>query len=143
MLAGRPNDWHIRIVISHFGAARAEHFHQEITGRLTLIVNVGLVSQPQHEDRTALDRLLSIVQGIRQPVNYVTRHARINFAGKLDKASVLTVFARLPGQIEWIDWDAVTAETGAWIKRHEPERLGLRGVNDLPHIDAHGAIDHL
>ena len=56
--------------------------------------------------------------------------------GQLDEPALEAVLARLPAQIKRIDRDAMTAQTGSRIKRHEAERLGLRRVDDFPHIDA-------
>src|SRR5690606_25253699 len=49
----------------------------------------------------------------------------------------------LPCEIEGIDGNAVTAESGARIEGHETEGLRSRGLDDLPDVDAHGAIDDL
>ena len=42
---------------------------------------------------------------------------------------------RFPGEIERIDRDAVPAEPGPRIERHEAERLGRRGVDDFPDVE--------
>ena len=43
---------------------------------------------------------------------------------------------RLPRQVERIDRDAVAAEARARVERHEAERLGRRGVDHFPDVDA-------
>ena len=48
-----------------------------------------------------------------------------------------------PGQVKRIDRDAVPAQARAWIKRHIAKRLGLGGLDNLPHIDAHLVVDNL
>src|SRR5262245_13253549 len=42
---------------------------------------------------------------------------------------------RLPGKIMRIERNAVTANSGTGIKRHEAERFGSRGANHLPGVD--------
>ncbi len=37
----------------------------------------------------------------------------------------------------------MTAETGAWIKRHITERFGLGRIDHLPDVDAHCLVDDL
>ena len=71
----------------------------------------------------------------------VARHRRVDLAGKLDEARGELVFARLPGQVERVDRNAVPAEPGPGIERHEAERLGLRRLDHLPDVDAHRRED--
>src|SRR5215813_12800589 len=42
---------------------------------------------------------------------------------------------RLPGKIMRIERNAVAANSGTRIKRHEAERLRSRGANHLPSVD--------
>ena len=67
---------------------------------------------------------------------------RDHFAGQFDEAGVHAVLARLPGQVERVDRDAMAAETGARIERHEAERLGLGRLDHLPDIDPHLVVKH-
>ena len=50
---------------------------------------------------------------------------------------VLLIFARLPGQVERIDRDAMPAQPRPGIEGLEAEGLGLRRVDDFPDVDAH------
>src|SRR5438477_4761272 len=68
-------------------------------------------------------------------------HTRIDLAGQLDEARVLTKFTRFPSEIKRIDRNAMPAKPGAGIKRHESERFCLGGVNDLPNIDSHRVVN--
>ena len=72
----------------------------------------------------------------------VIRHRRVDFAGQLDEARREIVFARFPRQIERIDRDAMAAESGARIERHEAEGLGGRGVDHFPDVHAHAQAEH-
>src|ERR1051325_2735111 len=42
-----------------------------------------------------------------------------------------------------MDRDAMAAQSWTWIEGHITKRLGLGGINDLPDVDAHRAVDHL
>ena len=53
------------------------------------------------------------------------------------------VLAGLPGKVEGINRDAVTAEPRARVERHEAERLSLGGLDHLPDIDPHPLEDDL
>src|SRR5262245_40119787 len=74
-------------------------------------------------------------------MDHVGGHRGVDFAGKLDEASVLAILARLPGQIEWVDRDAMSAKPRAGVERHKPERLRAGGVDDFPHINTHGGVN--
>ncbi len=76
-------------------------------------------------------------------MHHIEGHGGVDLAGQLDKAGILAKLARLPSQIEGINGNAVTAQARPRIERHETERLGLGRVDDLPDINAHGAIDDL
>ncbi|MNN48573.1 hypothetical protein D3C81_1630600 [compost metagenome] len=52
-----------------------------------------------------------------------------------------TVFAGLPGQVEGVDWYAVTAEARARVVGSEAERLGGCGVYNFEDVDAHAVGD--
>ena len=79
-------------------------------------------------------------QRLDQRVDHVDGCAGIHLAGQLDEARRHAVLARLPGEIERIDRNAVPAEPGPRIERHEAERLGLGCVDHLPDIDAHRGV---
>ena len=83
------------------------------------------------------------VERLRQALHHHGRHGRVDLAGELDEARVQAVFARLPGEIERVDRDAVPAEPRPRIEGHEAERLGLGRLDHLPDVDAHGRVDHL
>src|SRR5690606_10793878 len=60
-----------------------------------------------------------------------------------DEARGAVEFARLPGQVERINGNAVSAKSGAGIEGHEAERLCLCRVDDFPNINAHAVKNDL
>ena len=86
---------------------------------------------------------LPFVQRVCHPVHDVGGHGGIDLARQFDETGILAKFARLPGEIERINRNAMAAQTWTWVKRHEAERFGLGRVDDLPDINPHGAIDDL
>src|ERR1700730_4381946 len=84
-----------------------------------------------------------IVEGRGDGIHYVVRHGDVNFTGQFDEARCEIIFARLPGKIEWIHGNAVSAESWARIERHEAEGLGGGSVDNFPDIHAHTQAEHL
>src|SRR5581483_7879474 len=76
-------------------------------------------------------------QRVDDDVHDVVRHVHVDFAGQLDEARLEVVFTGLPGQVERIDGDAVAAQAGPGIERHEAVGLGRRQLDDLPDVDVH------
>ena len=70
------------------------------------------------------------------------RHRLVDLARELDELGRHVELARPPGQVERVDRQAVPAHAGARVEAHEAERLGRRGVDDLPDVDAHPVAEH-
>src|ERR1043166_7081428 len=70
-------------------------------------------------------------------------HGGVDFPSQFDEARVLSILARLPGQIKWIDWNAMAAQARPRIEGHEAEWLRPGSLDHFPDINAHGAIDDL
>jgi hypothetical protein len=80
----------------------------------------------------SVDRLAALVERLDDLVDDVVRHAGVDVPGQLDEARIETGLLRLPREIERIDRNAVAAQAGPRVERHEAERLGLRRVDHLP-----------
>ena len=68
-------------------------------------------------------------------------HVGVDLAGQFDEAGAEAVFARLPGEIEGVDGDAVTAKAGPGVVGGEAEGLGGGGADDFVDVDAHAVAD--
>ena len=137
MLATRPrfrNKW---IAVIGARATILQQLNQLKAGTLTHIINVGLVRQPKHKNLASLHGLAVIVQQLGGAVDCVVRHARINFTSQLNELCRATKFLGLPCEIERINWNAMSAKARARKERHKTKRLGSRGANHFPHINAH------
>ena len=64
-------------------------------------------------------------------------HRHVDVAGELDEAVDEVELAGPPGEVVGVDRDAVAADARPRREAHEAERLGRRGVDDLPHVEAH------
>ena len=76
-------------------------------------------------------------------MDHVLGHARVDLAGQLDETRRHAVPPRQPGEIEWVDGNAMPAQAGTGIKRLESEGLGPGGVDHLPDVDADPHEEHL
>src|SRR5260370_24940858 len=70
-------------------------------------------------------------------------HGSVDLTGQLDEACMTIKFPCLPGQVERVDRNAVPAQAGPGIERHETKRLSLCCFNNLPDVDSHRSIDEL
>ena len=91
------------------------------------------------EPRTGLEWSFS-ARVIRSTQNYGIRWLT-SPASSMNSVG-LAVLARLPGQVERVDRQAVAAHAGAGVEAHEAVGLGGRGVDDLPDVDAHPVAEH-
>src|SRR5262245_3790538 len=77
------------------------------------------------------------VERIADLVGDVARHRAIHVCGQFDEARLEASFLGFPREIKGVNRDAVTAKPWPWMKGHEAERLRLRGIDNLPYVDAH------
>jgi len=76
-------------------------------------------------------------------MHHILGHRSVDLTRQLDEPGILAVFPRLPGQIKWVDGNAVSPQSGPRIKGHETKGLGLGRFNHLPDVDPHRAVYHL
>ena len=133
----------VRIVVADLRPLLAEQLNQADGGALAQVVDVLLVGQPEDQHLRSLERLALLVQGVHGPLHHVVRHLPVDLAGQLDEAGIELELARLPGQVEGIDGNAVPAQPRPRVEGHEAERLGLGGVDHFPQIDVHPLAEQL
>ena len=143
VLAGLADDGEVVVVVVHHRAAGFELLHEDVGGGLAVVVDVRLVGEAEDEDPGAFDGLGAVVEGLGHAVDHPVGHGGVDLAGELDELGVLPELARLPGEVEGVDGNAVAAEAGARPEGHEAEGLGGRRGDDLPDVDAHGLVDLL
>src|SRR5256885_2398272 len=68
-----------------------------------------LVRHPEGQDLRAVDAAAPAVQRLGDELHDVRGHAPVDLVGPGDEAGPVAVQPHLPGQIAWIDGDAVTA----------------------------------
>ncbi len=101
-----------RIVERHLGAAIDQEPVDVDRRRLPGVIDVGLVGHAEEEDRRAVQALPPLVQRLHGLLHHVVRHGAVHLPGELDEAGLEPVLLRLPGQVEGIDRDAMSAEPG-------------------------------
>src|SRR5438270_2513521 len=85
----------------------------------------------------ASNRLGGVIERVLHFLDYEFRHSPIDIAGQLDKSSFDSSLLALPRQVKRIDGNAMPAESGSGIERHEPKWLGSGCIDHLPNIYAH------
>lgn len=143
VFAGGANDGDVRVVVIDACALGFEFFDEDVAGGLAVVVDIGFVSESEEEDAGAVEGFFVGVEGLGDLLHDVVGHTGVDFAGEFDEAGVHFDFAGLPGEVERVDGDAVSAKAGAGIEGHVAERLGGGGVDDVPHVDVHLVEDHL
>ena len=128
---------HVRIVVGDIAAARAQQLEDLQRRRLAQVAHARLVADPDEQDPRAVDGLAHVVERALDLLQAEVGHLLVDLAGELDELGRHVVLARLPGQVERIDRQAVATHPGARLEAHEAERLGRRGVDDLPDVDPH------
>ena len=127
---------HVRIGVLDVGALLVEQRHHVERRRFAHVVDVALVGDAEDQHGRAVDRLLMAVQRVGDLVDDEVRHAAVDLPGQLDEPRIEAGLLRFPRQVERIDRNAVAAEAGARIEGHEAERLGRRGLDDFPDVEA-------
>jgi len=61
-------------------------------------------------------------------------HAFVHFARQIDETRSIVERTQLPGEVQWVDGDTVSAKTRPGIERHEPIRLGGCRLDHFPDI---------
>jgi hypothetical protein len=62
------------------------------------------------------------------------RHAFVHFARQIDETRSIVERPQLPGEVQWVDGDTVSAKTRPGIERHEPIWLGGCRLDHFPDI---------
>ena len=143
VFAGRADLGDVRVVVVDGCAFGGEFFEKREAGRLALVADVRFVGEAEDEDTAAVDRFFVGIERLGDDFDDMVWHARVDFASQLDEACAKAVLARLPGEIEGIDRDAVPAQAGARVKRLVAERFGFGGIDDFPDVDVHRVVDDL
>src|SRR5262249_59745789 len=94
-------------------------------------------------DRSAGGAGGGVVERVADQLDDVVGDGGVDLVGGVDEAGLVPVQPHLPGEIEGMERNAVPADTRPRIERHEPERLGGRGVDHFLRVDvqagAHGS----
>ncbi len=144
MFARRADNRHVRIVIRNSRAARLQQIHQHVARRFAVVFHICLVGEAEHQNsRRPRKVFFGDASALVVWATTRSRHGAVDFARKFHEARFLSDLPRLPREIKRINRDAMTAEAGAGIKRHEAERLGARGGDDFPNVNVHRGINAL
>src|SRR5205814_10030093 len=88
---------------------------------LAHVVDVLLISHAQQQHARAFHRFPIVVQAVRNKLDHMLRHARIDFFGQTNETRIETMLQGFPRKIMWVERNAMATDAGARIKWHEPE----------------------
>src|SRR5262249_36453052 len=91
----------------------------------------------------SLHGLAALVERVGNPAHDISRHRGIDFAGEFNEPGGTVVLTSDPGEVKRINRNAVSAKSRSRVERLESEWLGLRRVDDFPHVDAHALVENL
>src|SRR4051794_2166901 len=101
------------------GSRRAppfDEFHQFESRAFSCVFDILLIGHADDQNfRVAQAAPGPPVELMRELVDHIVRHRRVNFTGEFDESRRDLKLARFPCQIEWVDRDTVTAEPGPRI----------------------------
>ena len=111
-------------MIADLGSFFLQKFDDGEGRRFAQIIDIFLVSHAQDEHASSVHRFLMLVQRSADGGKHVIRHVGIDLSRQFNEAGAEVPFLGLPGQIERIDGDAVSAQAGSGIEGMKAKRLG-------------------
>ena len=100
------------------------------------VADVRFVGHAQNQDAAAFHGFVFIVEGQGHFLHHVVGHVAVHVVGQLNEAGGVVERAQLPAQVVGVDGDAVAAQAGAGVERHETVGLGGGRADDFPHVQA-------
>ena len=85
----------------------------------------------------SLDGLAVFIKRRLDFVDDEAGHLTVDLRRQFNQPRLVAGLLRFPGEIDGVDRNAVTAQPGAGIKRHEAEGLAGGSLDDFPDINAH------
>ena len=106
----------MRVVIVHQRAVRLK-LADDLQGRgLAQVVDVGLVGHAQHQHPRSGQALALRVERVVHLLHAEVGHVLVDLAGEFDELGPEVELARLPGEVEGVDGDAVAAQARARLE---------------------------
>ena len=126
----------MRIAVGQSRPLGVQNSHHVERRRLPDVVDVALIGDAGDQDVRPVQRFSLHVERIGDLGDHRVRHRGVDVSGELDEPGLESLLLGFPRKIERVDRDAVAAQPGARVEGHEAERLGFRGVDDFPDVDA-------
>ena len=131
------------VVEIHLGTPLHEEF-VDLQGRaLPNIVDVFLIGHAQDQNLAPVDDLPLALQGRVSPGDDEVGLVGVHLSGQLDEVGAEIVLLGLPGEVEGVDGNAVSAQSGAGVEGLEAERLCLGRLDHFDDVDVHPQTEHL
>jgi hypothetical protein len=125
----------VRIVVGDIGVFFPELYYDLYSRRFPNVIHVSLVGYAQEKYICAVETFLGVVERYRDLGLNDVGHVIVYVCGDLNEPGRKVDLFGLPGQIERIDWNAVSAQARTGIEWHEPIGFGARRIYHLPDVD--------
>ena len=103
----------VGVVVGDLGAELAQQVGDLQRRRLAHVADARLVGDAEQQHARAADRLADVVERPADALDAVVRLLLVDLAGELDELGREVVLARLEGEVERVDRQAVAAHPGA------------------------------
>src|SRR5665647_2053458 len=133
----------MRVVIYNVGLLIFEKADDVERRTFSHVVDVALVGDAEDKNAAAIHWLAIGIEGLRDALYDERRHLTVDLAREIDEARLVVERAHLPREIMRIEWNTVSANSGARRELHEAERLRRRGIDDFPDVDTELVADDL
>jgi hypothetical protein len=110
---------YVGIVVAQLRAPRLQQLDDLERRGFAQVANARLVGRADDEDPRAPHGLAGVVERPLDRLQADVRHVLVDLAGELDELGREIVLARLPGEVERVDGEAVPAHARAGLEAHD------------------------
>ena len=101
---------HVRVGVAEHGTSPVQQLQHVERRRFPHVAHIFLVSDAEEVHLRAVDRLLHGIEHLAHALDDEGRHRSVDVTSELDEPALEPVLARLPREVERIDWNAVAAK---------------------------------
>src|SRR5262249_16345256 len=129
VLSSLVKKWEKGVMVADVRTLGPQQLNDRERRGLTKIIDILLIGDAENQHARTVYRLVSVVHTGGHSLQDMTRHGAVDLAGEFDESHLKVPLLRLPGKVERIDRDAMSAEPGAGIKRLKAKGFGCGRID--------------